>query len=578
MEAGNARVRWLRPAFWTLAAAFGLLHAWAYRQDIRDVDGISYLDMGDAYLRGDWRTALNGCWSPLYSWLLAGTIQLIRPSPAQEYPATQLVSLAIFLGALVCFELFLRELIRSAPGTAADRVALPSWTLRALGYSLFIWSALYWHYFWLQAPDLVLAAFVFLAAALLVRIHHGDSRLRLFLALGTILGLAYLTKTALFPLAFVFLGSAVFAAGNLRRGVLHGAAALALFLLVSAPLVIALSRVKGRPTIGDAGRLNYAWHVNGLVRNPHWPHWNGEGGAGAPLRPARRLHPSPAVYDLAAPIGGTYPMWYDPTYWYEGLRPRFDPVDQAKQLARSAEFYFDLFFHGPQPGLFVAAFALFSVSSSKRGRARGLLRHWPLFVPAVAALGLYAVVHVERRYIAPFVLLLWMGLFAGVRLPRHPGWRRMATGALVAAVIVTLAAASLSTLNDLFLRKQEPMFDGSMHARIAAALSRAGLRPGDRVGVVGSGLNAARWARLARARIATELPWQEADAFWNAGRPVQSRAADALCSTGARLVVAERVPRGPLALPWKRITGAEGYAYLPCGRSGRRRDIFTPGQ
>src|SRR5215213_2909446 len=201
MEAGNARVRWIRPAFWTLAIVFGLLHAWSYRQDIRDVDGISYLDMGDAYLRGDWRTALNGCWSPLYSWLLAGAMRLIQPSPEQEYPATQLVSFAIYLGALVCFEGFLRELIRSGPGTAADRAALPEWTLRALGYSLFIWSALYWHYFWLQAPDLVLAAFVFLAAALLVRIHRGDSRLRLFIALGTILGLAYLTKTALFPLA-----------------------------------------------------------------------------------------------------------------------------------------------------------------------------------------------------------------------------------------------------------------------------------------------------------------------------------------------------------------------------------------
>ena len=137
----------------------------------------------------------------------------------------------------------------------------------------------------------------------------------------------------------------------------------------------------------------------------------------------------------------------------------------------------------------------------------------------------------------------------------------------MAVVIVTLAATSLSTFNDLFRQKQEPMFDGSMHARIANSLSRAGLRPGDRVGVVGSGLNAARWARLARVRIATELPWQEAGAFWKAGLPVQSQAVDALCSTGASMTVAERVPADRLALPWKRIPGAEGYAYLPCGKS-----------
>lgn len=492
-------------------------------------------------------------------------MRLIRPSPEQEYPATQVVSFAIYLGALACFEVFLRELIRSGPGAAGDRAALPAWALRALGYSLFIWSALYWHYFWLQCPDLALAALVFLAAALLVRIHRGDSRLRIFLALGAVLGLAYLTKTAMFPLAFVFVGAGVFAAGDLRRGMRHGAAALALFLLVSAPLVIALSRAKGRLTIGDVGRLNYAWHVNELGRIPHWPHWNGEGVSGSPLHPARRLYSSPAVYDLTAPVGGTYPMWYAPSYWYEGLRSRFDPAAQALQLIQSAEIYSDFFFHGPQPALFVAAFALFAVGSPARGRACGLLRHWPLFVPALAAFAMYALVHVELRYIAPFAVLLWMGAFAGVRLPRDPGWRRLAAGATLAAVIVTLAATSLSTMRDLFLRKPEPMFDSSLHARLAASLSRAGLRPGDRVGVVGSGLNAARWARLARARIATELPWQEADAFWKSGLPVQSRAVHALCSTGARLIVAERVPQGPLALPWRPLPRAEGYAYLPCG-------------
>lgn len=29
-----------------------------------NVDGISYLDMGDAYLRGGWRMLVNGHWSP----------------------------------------------------------------------------------------------------------------------------------------------------------------------------------------------------------------------------------------------------------------------------------------------------------------------------------------------------------------------------------------------------------------------------------------------------------------------------------------------------------------------------------
>ena len=31
-------------------------------------DGVSYLDIGDAYFRGDWKAAVNAYWSPVYSW------------------------------------------------------------------------------------------------------------------------------------------------------------------------------------------------------------------------------------------------------------------------------------------------------------------------------------------------------------------------------------------------------------------------------------------------------------------------------------------------------------------------------
>ena len=42
-------------------------------------DGVSYLDVVDKYLQQDWAWAINIYWSPLYSWLLAGALYLIRP-------------------------------------------------------------------------------------------------------------------------------------------------------------------------------------------------------------------------------------------------------------------------------------------------------------------------------------------------------------------------------------------------------------------------------------------------------------------------------------------------------------------
>ena len=42
-------------------------------------DGISYLDIGDAYLRGDWYVAVNAMWSPFYSWLAGFWLMLFKP-------------------------------------------------------------------------------------------------------------------------------------------------------------------------------------------------------------------------------------------------------------------------------------------------------------------------------------------------------------------------------------------------------------------------------------------------------------------------------------------------------------------
>ena len=47
-------------------------------------DGLSYIDMGEAYIRGDWDMAINTYWSPLYAWLIGITLFIIKPSPYWE--------------------------------------------------------------------------------------------------------------------------------------------------------------------------------------------------------------------------------------------------------------------------------------------------------------------------------------------------------------------------------------------------------------------------------------------------------------------------------------------------------------
>jgi 4-amino-4-deoxy-L-arabinose transferase-like glycosyltransferase len=58
---------------------------------------------------------------------------------------------------------------------------------------------------WAVTPDMLMAAFVLLAASLLLQIRQGRSSGSTFVLFGLFLGLAYLTKAVMLPIAAVFL-------------------------------------------------------------------------------------------------------------------------------------------------------------------------------------------------------------------------------------------------------------------------------------------------------------------------------------------------------------------------------------
>src|SRR5215213_7406828 len=92
------------------AVLVGLLHtAIAIQDQSMNEDGISYLDLGDAYVAGNWRP-INSVWSPLYPLILGAVLRLVRPSLHWEFTVVQLVNLGIYLLALICFEFFWREI------------------------------------------------------------------------------------------------------------------------------------------------------------------------------------------------------------------------------------------------------------------------------------------------------------------------------------------------------------------------------------------------------------------------------------------------------------------------------------
>ena len=580
---------WWERLCWLVALGLGLLQAWGRRHDsagglaYMGADAISYLDIGDAYMRGDWHTALNAMWSPFYSWLLGITLRVFQPSPFWEFTVVRLLNFVIYAAALFAFAFFLRALRqdRDSSNTAQQ---LPDWSWLVFGYSIFVWTSLFMNRVSRISPDLLVAALFFLACGLLLRMRARPTRWQLFIALGIVLGIGYLTKTVMFPLACVFL-SVGFLLARRKLGV-KGALArvtmsLLLFLALSVPFIVAVSRTRDRLAIGDSARLNYAWYVNHTTRFIHWQ--GGPTGNGAPAHPTRMIFTSPVVYEFATPIGGSYPPWYDPSYWYEGVTPHFNLRQQLSAVVRNLSIVYDFFFYRFfLVTVALVLFLLFYLGERRRMILRDISAYWFLILPSLVAFGLYLLINIEPRYLAPFVPLLVLSLIAALRLPATPAMRRVVSGASFAVLLSFIISVLPMTVRDGYATVLD-LFPGHAAARdtewqVADGLRQLGVQPGDAVASIGNTMFAA-WPRLARVRVVAEIPEAagEAEKFWSVKDGLRQQALAALAGTGARVVVTDHIPRWAKSdrrieedgMPaeiqpgrWQRIGNTQHYVYF----------------
>src|ERR1700733_2292986 len=283
-----------------ISLALGLAQTWANRFYMGN-DVVSYLDIVDAYLRGDLHAAINSSWNPLYAWFISLDFLIFPPSPYWEYPAIQLLNFGIYGLTVASFEYFLRGWLVWKPG---DEIAT-----RIFAYGLFIWTSLILIGVWTTNADMLVAACIYGALGLLLRAQSmRTASIATSILLGAILAAGYYCKAVMFPLSLALL--------LVAWAVLRWRLALTatfIFVLLSAPLIVALSRSSGHPTIGDTGRVNYAWYVNGIPSR--W--WQGgPDSAGQPLHPPRIALASPRVYEFGGVFPqATYPIWYDFAYW-----------------------------------------------------------------------------------------------------------------------------------------------------------------------------------------------------------------------------------------------------------------------
>jgi len=581
LESGErrfSRMRSLTFICWWVAALIALVQVIS-KYMLMDPDGLSYLDIAAAYSRGDWHNAINAYWSPLFSWLLALAMGIIRPSPYWEFTIVHLVNYIIFIAALPSFDFFLNELRHYQARTIGPKTnRVPEQLTLIVSYAIFLWVSVDLITVVRTTPDLLVSLLVYLAAGLILRLCSRACTWRTAAVLGAVLGIGYLAKAAMFPIGCIFLFTVFLArrtAGS-RTPLLY--AAVVVFAVITSPFVLALSLTKHRITIGDSGRLNYSWSVN---KNTQWLHWQGEvPGSGTPVHPTRKLLDNPPLYEFGQPIDGTYPPWYDPTYWYEGVKVYFNLRQQVSALASSFSTLVAIFYYSTPGKVFTLLCLVWLTISIKKFDVNRVWRHWIIILPSLLAILMYALIILIPRYVAPFAAIIVISVLSGVSWPESKVRRRIAAYLTLTILLSFLVAILWRPINRTYNNLTQLTHGEEPHQQwlVANYLNSIGIKPGDKVASVGYAFLPV-WSRLARTKVVSEIP--TAELVW-LSPSANLRVTEIFAKTGAQVVVAtpflmredpdlqlkidQKIPpevlkRTPPPPGWQRIEGADAYVY-----------------
>jgi len=537
--------------WWLISICFAAIFAWQGRNHISP-DGLSYLDIGTEASNGDLSALVNSFWSPAYPALIGSALYLLRPSAANEVPVLELLNFIIFILTLWAFSVFYRNWSRSIP-------ELEQSGNRDKGlFTLFAFAGFLWFTSCFigvdsKHPDMLVAALVFLVAAMGCRITRPGAGWKHFVGLGALLGAGIYVKAALFPLAFAFIAllfvSLARTSDIQRRKLLTSlAVTTAVCLAVAAPFIVALSVQEGRFTTGDTGKLNYVWWVDRL--EPMYVGWTGGTAPeyGTPLHPPRKLMEHPLVLEFATPIAGTYPLWHSPGYWYAGAKPVFNLRKQIQRVRESLIVYMWIAAHAA--GFVGGAILLFVFSLGKRSRAHPWRTSFWLAAWCLAGCVMYGLVFVEERYVGPFVLLLCLEAYRALVFRVE---RRIAIGVCVLVLLVAMTPLALSAARSLRTTVSKfghPVDDD--YIVMAHSIQRLGLQPGDKLALVGDPvIPYYLFVRCDRLRVVSQI--EDPDEFWRLNPAEAKTVENRMASIGVKALLAFGRPASNQETGWTEL-------------------------
>jgi hypothetical protein len=538
-----------------------------------DADTTAYLDLSNAVRNHQWHALVNASWFPTYPALLTIGRACFRFRPQYDIMAARLVDCVINLLLVLAYLLFAATVRRLviARGVTAERLLPPR--------SLYLWAAIFAYFFISQdligiKPDSFVSLFLILAITALLwgLVRIGPLP---YIAAGLCGGLAFAGKAFAFPL-FVLLLLLVGCANLRRYRVLAGLlVSLAVFVLVTGPFVRQISVQKGRLTIGDSGRLNTAWYVNGADRlNPvSDPSVYHRGDAlGSFLHPGELLAHDPEIsYYGGDKVYGSTPQWDDFSYWSDGLHSRFVLHETIATLVGNCLSLVFTLTMRVQAFLLIAALVFGGFSIRKQSIADPTLLVIPML--ALAAIISVASVHLETRYIV-FGLILVGVLFASCAVTSQPLNRHRSlhlTFALAASLILAGSVEnSLKQMKTALAEGAQPLKGIYSAPVLAAGESLAALYPrGTEVACLGDSAcwGDPLWAEYAGVKmtaiIETGPGGETKSATQGCGKIEQNPAAlEPLRQHHIKAIIARFEQPFPCSPAWKPLEDSRHFFYL----------------
>jgi len=563
-----------------------------------DGDGMAYMDVADLIRGHHWAGVVNAYWHPLYPLLLALAQTVFHTTRGNELHAYYLVNYVIFLASVGAMLAFVNALVklrrRMTPNPDQNAGASPLLSLEAmqlLGVGLFVIATGRELSMATIRPDALLQALMLAAFAMLLQSFASESLLYAP-AMGFFFGLAYLTKSfafliALITIALMMLFQAWVQKRKPIRVIAAGALAFIVFAAIAGPYIGALSKQKHRFDFGDSGALNYAWYVSGTVKMHIEPSMTADFGSAKVnlIHPEQQLLAQPGIYSYRAEPYGTYPAWFDPTYFHERIVPVFNAKLLLHRDVRNVVLSFRYLLNHPEAWILLA---LLFTCGARFGftHARTSSHHWrhsvfwlPPVALGLAIWGIYGLVNIEERYVTLAYLILVLPIFAALvsyssDTVDDSTWPRRTATAMV-AVLAFLALGE--TLRVALDNRRNESSAGLPAAWVqpniveaAKGLNALGVGHGDEIACMGTiaCLNDPYWMRLANVRVLTEVYNPDAKHLLEEfeGLPNRQQVEDVLKSQGAKVVVAsfdpgEMTGRTPASAGWIRLGESDLYAF-----------------